>query len=120
MEKNSIKQIEKIVKLFNETKDLCSKLYKKLENSKTKSECDELIHLYKEIINNLKIIKEQSRELDNVDIDEDYLGTEDEVNQLRENNCKSIQCLAQHLRGCIQSFKKYSEMMKNKKEEIKA
>ena len=119
MERTTIKLIEKIIKIFNETKDLCSKLYKKLENSKTKSECDELIHLYKEIINNLKNIKEQSRALDNVDIEEDYLGTEDEVNQLRENNCKSIQCLAQHLRGCIQSFKKYTEMMKNKKEEIK-
>ena len=119
MDLKTINLIENLMKEFGETRDLCSKLYKKLENSKTKSECDELIHLYKEIINNLKIIKEQSRELDNVDIDEDYLGTEDEVNQLRENNCKSIQCLAQHLRGCIQSFKKYTEMMKNKKEEIK-
>ena len=42
MERTSIKLIEKIIKIFNETKDLCSKLYKKLENSKTKSECDEL------------------------------------------------------------------------------
>ena len=111
--------IQNLVEEFSNTKELCSKLYKKLENSKTKSESDELSHLYKEIINNLKNIKEQSRALDNVDIEEDYLGTEDDVNQLRENNCKSIQCLAQQLRGCIQSFKKYTDMMKNNKDEIK-
>ena len=117
MEKNSIKQIEQIVKLFNETKDLCSKLYKKLENSKTRPQCDELIILYKQIINNLKDIKEKSRALDNVEIEEDYIGTEEEINQLRENNYKNLLCLAQQIRGCLQSYNKFKEMMDDKREE---
>ena len=116
MDKNQIEQIQIILNQFNETKDICSKLYKKLENARTKPECDELIKFYKEIVNNLKIIKEESKVLDNVEIPEDFLGTENEINQIRENNCKSIECLAQSIRGCIDSFKKYNEMIGKKKE----
>ena len=116
MELKTINLIENLMKEFGETRDLCSKLYKKLENSKTKSECDELIILYKQIINNLKDIKEKSRALDNVEIPEDNIGTEDEINQFRQNDYKSLLCLAQQVRGCLDSYKKYSEMMKNKKE----
>ena len=117
MDQNAVKQTEEIIKLFNETRDLCSKLYKKLESANTKSECDDLVKFYKEIIINLKNIKEQSVNLDNVDIVEAYVDTEEEINQLRENNGKSIQCLAQQLRGCLDSFKKYNEKMKNSKKE---
>ena len=116
MDTKTINLIENLIKEFCETRDLCSKLYKKLENSKTKSECDELIILYKQIINNLKDIKEKSRALDNVEIPEDNIGTEDEINQFRQNDYKSLLCLAQQVRGCLDSYKKYSEMMKNKKE----
>ena len=116
MDLKTINLIENLMKEFGETRDLCSKLYKKLENSKTKSECDELIILYKQIINNLKDIKEKSRALDNVDISEDNIGTEDEINQFRQNDYKSLLCLAQQVRGCLDSYKKYCEMMKNKKE----
>ena len=116
MDLKTINLIENLMKEFGETRDLCSKLYKKLENSKTKSECDELIILYKQIINNLKDIKEKSRALDNVEIHEDNIGTEDEINQFRQNDYKSLLCLAQQVRGCLDSYKKYSEMMKNKKE----
>ena len=116
MDLKTINLIENLMKEFGETRDLCSKLYKKLENSKTKSECDELIILYKQIINNLKDIKEKSRALDNVEIPEDNIGTEDEINQFRQNDYKSLLCLAQQVRGCLDSYKKYSEMMKNKKE----
>ena len=108
--------IQNLVEEFSDTKELCSKLYKKLENSKTKPQCDELIILYKQIINNLKDIKEKSRALDNVEIPEDNIGTEDEINQFRQNDYKSLLCLAQQVRGCLDSYKKYSEMMKNKKE----
>ena len=116
MDLKTINLIENLMKEFGETRDLCSKLYKKLENSKTKSECDELIILYKQIINDLKDIKEKSRALDNVEIPEDNIGTEDEINQFRQNDYKSLLCLAQQVRGCLDSYKKYSEMMKNKKE----
>ena len=116
MDLKTINLIENLMKEFGETRDLCSKLYKKLENSKTKSECDELIILYKQIINNLKDIKEKSRALDNCEIPEDNIGTEDEINQFRQNDYKSLLCLAQQVRGCLDSYKKYSEMMKNKKE----
>ena len=110
--------IQNLVEEFSDTKELCSKLYKKLENSKTKSECDELVSLYKQIVNNLKNIKEESRALDDVDIPEDYLGTEDDVIKIRENNCKNIECLTQQLRGCLNSYKKYFEMVGNKKGNI--
>ena len=116
MDLKTINLIENLMKEFGETRDLCSKLYKKLENSKTKPQCDELIILYKQIINNLKDIKEKSRALDNVEIPEDNIGTEDEINQFRQNDYKSLLCLAQQVRGCLDSYKKYSEMMKNKKE----
>ena len=109
--------IQNLVKEFSDTKELCSKLYKKLENSKTKPQCDELIILYKQIINNLKDIKEKSRALDNVEIEEDYIGTEEEINQLRENNYKNLLCLAQQIRGCLQSYNKFKEMMDDKREE---
>ena len=117
MDKTKIDQLENILKKFNETKDACSKLYRKLESAKSKTECDELISLYKEMVNNLKFIKEQSRFLDDVDYGEDLLGNENDINDIRENNCKTIQCLSQHLRGCLQSFKKFQEIMKNKKEQ---
>ena len=117
MDKIKIDQVEHILKKFNETKDACSKLYRKLESANTKAECDELITLYKEIVNNLKIIKEQSKVLDDVDFSEDYLGTENEINDMREANCKNIQCLAQHLRGCLSSFQKFNEIMKNKEQQ---
>ena len=118
MDKNKLLILEKILKEFNEAKEICSKLYKKLENSKTKSECDELVSLYKQIVNNLKNIKEESRALDDVDIPEDYLGTEDDVIKIRENNCKNIECLTQQLRGCLNSYKKYFEMVGNKRGNI--
>ena len=118
MDKNQIEQIQNILNLFNETKDTCSKLYKKLENARTKPECDELIKFYKDIVNNLKIIKEDSKALDNVEIPEDFVGTEEEINQARENNCKNLECLAQSIRGCIDSFKKYNEMIQKKKVEV--
>ena len=57
MDKTKIDQLENILKKFNETKDACSKLYRKLESEKSKTECDELISLYKEMVNNLKFIK---------------------------------------------------------------
>ena len=117
MDKTKIDQVENILKRFNEAKDACSKLYRKLENANSKTECDELIKLYKEIVNNLKFIKEQSRSLDDMDFNEDFLGNENDINDIRENNCKDIQCLSQHLRGCLQSFKKFQEIMKNKKEQ---
>ena len=72
MDKTKIDQLENILKKFNETKDACSKLYRKLESAKSKTECDELISLYKEMVNNLKFIKEQSRFLDDVDYHMQY------------------------------------------------
>ena len=115
MDKKNIDQIEYIIKIFVEVKDACSKLYRKLENANTKDECDELIKLYKEIVYKLKIIKEQSRVLDNVEVNEDFLGTDDEINEIRENNSKSIECLAQQIRGCMQSFQKLIDILKNQK-----
>ena len=118
MDPNSITQIENIIKLFGETKELCSKLYKNLENAKNKSDCDELIKLYKDIISNLKKIKMMSVALDNIQIPEEYIGTDSEINQLRENKAKNIEFLAQRLRGCLDSFKKYNETFKNRNEEV--
>ena len=53
--------------------------------------------------------------MDNVEVNEDFLGTDDEINEIRENNSKSIECLAQQIRGCMQSFQKLIDILKNQK-----
>ena len=109
-------QIEQIIKNienhFSETKKNCNIFYKEIDSAKTKEKCDDLIVLYKKMIESLKIIKEESRALDNVDVPIELLISDESLNELRTRNYNSIQSLAQHIRGCIQACKDYNNKIK--------
>ena len=95
--------IESILKDFAKVKESCDKIYKGINN---RAECGELIQAYNEIIYYLNIIKEKSKNLDEVSIQD-----EQSVNQKRENLANDILFLAQHIRGCMESYKKFGEMI---------
>ncbi len=116
MSQKQPQEIEQIIKNieyhFSETKKNCNQLYKEIDNAKTKEKCDDLIVLYKKMIESLKIIKEESRNFDNIEVPVDLLITEDSLNDLRTINYNNIQSMAQHIRGCIQSCKDYNNKIK--------
>ena len=109
-------QIEQIIKniesLFSETKKNCNVFYREIDNAKTKEKCDDLIVLYKKMIESLKIIKEESRALDNFDVPVDLLNTDESLNEFRTKNYNNIQSLTQHIRGCIHACKYYNNKIK--------
>ena len=109
-------QLEQIIKNieyhFSETKTNCSAFYKEIDNAKTKEKCDDLIVLYKKMIESLKIIKEESRALDDVNVPVDLLDTDESLNELRTKEYNNIQSLTQHIRGCIKAFSDYNDKIK--------
>ena len=109
-------QLEQIIKdienHFSETKKNCNVFYKEIDLAKTKEKCEDLIVLYKKMIESLKIIKDESRALDNIDVPIELLTTDESLNELRTAKYNSIQSLAQHIRGCVEACKEYNNKIK--------
>ena len=109
------KSIKKVDEKFDNVKKNSSELYKTLEQAKTKEDSEKLIEYYKKIIELLKEIKEESKNLDYVEIPEICFNTDDIVNEAKIQNCNTIQAFAQHIRGCKEAFAKYNKKIESKK-----
>ena len=108
------KIIDNIEEEFNKAKNECSYLYKKIDESKTNNNnIGQFIEHYKNIINYLNSIKQESLALDNVPIPLLCFENDEKINEERKNNCNIMQAMAQHIRGCKQSFEKYNENLES-------
>lgn len=112
-EEELIELIKKIDTDLSQVKTDCSHLYKSVEKSNEEDNTN-LISTYNSLIAFLKNIKEESRKLDSIEVPRQIFESEDTLRELRERNCKIIQSLAQHIRGCIASLKKYHNILDNK------
>ena len=108
------KSIKKVDEKFDNVKKNSSELYKTLEQAKTKEDSEKLIEYNKKINELLKEIKEESKNLDYVEIPEICFKTDDAINEERIKNCNTIQAFAQHIRGCKQAFATYSNKIESK------
>ena len=109
MTPEEIKQvIQKIENKFIEAKSNCRKFYKEIDTAKTEEKCNELIGYYKQMIEALEYIKNESFILDSIEIPVEWLHTDDNITELRKRNCNIIQSLAQHIRGCVKAFEDYN------------
>ena len=100
-------EIDQILIYFSKIKESCDKIYKGIANATNRQECEKLVEAYNEIIKNLNIIRERSKVLDNISIqDEQYIIQE------REKLANNVLILAQHIRGCMDSYSKYGDMIK--------
>ena len=109
------KVIENIENDFNEAKNKCSELYKKIDESKVNNNIDQYIDYYRSIIKCLNDIKEESLALDNVPLPLICFKSDEEIYEERKKNCDIILAMAQHIRGCKQSFEKYNQQIKSEK-----
>ena len=110
---NENERLNDIIKKLGEVKTKTSDLYKKIPNANSEEDCNILIENYKDIIKNLKEIKESSYSLDNIEVPPICFESDDNINNELVNRVNIIMNLAQHIRGCKKSFDEY-----NKKIEI--
>ena len=110
--------LEKIENYFNEAKNKCGTLYKNLDESKTNNNIgnyEKYIEDYRNIIECLNKIKDESYALDNVYINKICFKTDEEIYETRRKNCDFIIGMAQRIRGCKQSFEKYNQQIESEK-----
>ena len=98
-----------IIKNLEEVKSKASSLYKKIQNANSEEDRDILIGYYKDIIKVLNEIKEKSHSLDKVEVDPICFDTDDNFNKELFHKYNNIMSLAQHIRGCKQSFDEYNK-----------
>ena len=105
---------DNITKELEYSKKLTSELYKKLDTAKTEEECKELVELYKNLVDTLKNIRNESFKLDGIQIHKNYIDLDNEkYKEVRMANCNEIQAFAQQMRGCIAKFQLYNDKIKN-------
>ena len=105
----TLETISLISSKFKNIKKMCSEFYKIIESASTQEESEKLINIYKQIIQLLKEIKEESYKVDNVEIDPICFKSEEDFYKQRQQNCDIIQAMVQHIRGCKESFEKYNQ-----------
>ena len=113
-ENNEYIAFKSILSKFDQAKNNLNELYRKIPANAEENynDLDKLINNYKTIIENLKQIKNESYELDNYPVPEICFQSDDIVNEERINNFNGLLSLAQHIRGCHQSFSEYNSKIK--------
>ena len=109
-----LEKLNEVYKKIEKLKKEASEFYKKLSNSK---DSKELIESYKNLIEMLGEIKKESKDLDNLEVPQKCFESDDIVQNTLIENCSTIMSLAQHIRGCKESFEKYNQKIESNNKE---